>query len=600
MLAPAPAASAAPQQAHAIQTPEVVKDAEESLSRGNADEAIQRLTSYLRGHPENVPARLALGEAYAYAGQAEMAEEAFQAVLRVSPDNYVALADLGEIYDKTGHPENAEPMLSRAVKASNGAPAVRREWATVLSRLHRYKEAQQALTGVSPPEGAEEQVAFFRLKGSIALGLGDAASAASDMERALALKPADDSLNLATAVAEMQGRNWARAESLAQPVFERTRDPRVGVVLLEAELSKGTDFQQTLDALRATPLPAGDEMALRQRLAEVLTSHGRFLESTADFERIVELQPNRADLIFDLALAQFNAGRLDDALKDAGECKTLGDTADVEDLLGDIEEARGDNLAAVRDYQAAVTLAPNEEKYRLSLALELIRHKTFEPAKVVLKQALEAIPNSWRLQVAQGMVEFFAGSDEEASRILVHAAGLAPDPGVVVGYLGGMEIDERSSPDAAALRYLCQYSGQHARDEKGQFYCGALMLRRDYTNDDKSNLAEILRHLRAAAALDSHDAGPHCELGRAYKWTQEWQQARQEMESCVRMDPGSTEAHYRLAQIYEHFGQQDQAQREMKLYNDASKQQADENARREKALRTFLYTIEKPPAGQPN
>jgi hypothetical protein len=33
----------------------------------------------------------------------------------------------------------------------------------------------------------------------------------------------------------------------------------------------------------------------------------------------------------------------------------------LEDLLGDIQEARGDNLAAVRSYQAAVALAPNDE-----------------------------------------------------------------------------------------------------------------------------------------------------------------------------------------------------------------------------------------------
>ena len=80
------------------------------------------------------------------------------------------------------------------------------------------------------------------------------------------------------------------------------------------------------------------------------------------------------------------------------------------------------NLSAVKSYQAAVALAPNEESYRISLALELIRHKSFEPARVVLEQAEQSRPDSWRVQVALGMVEYFAGSAEDATRTLLKAA----------------------------------------------------------------------------------------------------------------------------------------------------------------------------------
>jgi len=57
------------------------------------------------------------------------------------------------------------------------------------------------------------------------------------------------------------------------------------------------------------------------------------------------------------------------------------------------------------------------------------------------------------------------------------------------------------------------------------------------------------------------------------------------------MDPDSAEAHYRLAQIYEHAGQRDQKQKEIKLYEEASARVADENARREATMKTFLYNL---------
>jgi tetratricopeptide (TPR) repeat protein len=344
--------------------------------------------------------------------------------------------------------------------------------------------------------------------------------------------------------------------------------------------------------LRATQLQPAEELAFRQRLAEVLISHGEFSASIQELTRAAELDPNRGDLAYNLALAQFRAGRLDDSLASAENCKGLRDTADLEDLLGDIQEARGDNLAAVRSYQAAVTLAPNEEKYRLSLAVEFIRHKSFDAARVVLKQAEELWPKSWRVQLALGMVAYFAGSDEEASRILVQAAELAPEPETALRYLGNIEMDQAAAPEAAAIVQLCGYSDRHPKDGKMQYYCGALLFRRDYVSRDKTHADEILRRLHSASSLLAKDAESHCQIGKVYRWVERWQEARAESEICVRLDPNSADGHYRLAQIYQHLGERELSQQEMTLYKAASQRVADENARRDETMKTFLYTIQ--------
>jgi len=173
---------------------------------------------------------------------------------------------------------------------------------------------------------------------------------------------------MATAAAETEAKHWERAAKLAGPLFARTHDPALGLMLLEAQLGSGDEIRHTLEQLRTLTLSQEQEVVFRQRLAEVLIAHERFSESADELKRAVELDPSRAEVRFNLALSQFKSGGLDDALATAESMQTTADSAELEDLIGDIQEARGDELSAVRSYQAAIALAPNEEKYRLSLA----------------------------------------------------------------------------------------------------------------------------------------------------------------------------------------------------------------------------------------
>ncbi len=569
-----------------------IAEARSSLAHGDAEEAIRILSSYLQTHPKETSARTLLGQAYASTGQNDRAENEFQTALQNAPNNFIALASLGEIYEREGHPEKAELMLAHAATASRGDPHIRTEWAIVLARLHKYKEARSALAGVPAPNNREERIGFYRLKASVALGLGNAPEAASEMEKALALDPTNSGIVIATALAEVQSENWQRAASLAEPLFSGTHDPQVGLVLVEAQLGMHADFHPTLELLRSTQVPSEAELSFRQRLAELLISHGQFSDAIDELKAAADLDPGQPEPIFNLALAQYRAGRLDDALASGEKCKELGDNADLEDLLGDIQEARGDNLAAAKNYQAAVALAPNEEKYRLSLAVEFIRHGNFDAAKIDLKQAEGLQPNSWRIQLALGMVEYFSATDEGATKYLLHAAELAPEPDTALKYLGDIQMDRASAPDPDAIAKLCEYADRQPKNGDMQYYCGGVLFRRDSVVGDKTHSSEILRRLHVAAGLLPKDASPHCQLGKAYRWLDNWQEALGESEICARMDPGSADAHYRLAQIYEHVGKRELKIKEIKLYEAASTRVADENARREATLKTFLYSLQ--------
>jgi tetratricopeptide (TPR) repeat protein len=586
-----------PQQTARPQPPRAVLQAQAALEQGSSAEAIRILSGFLADHPKDGAARILLGQAFAVSGENDRAEAEYQRVLIDSPNNYTAMAALGDLFIRTGQSERAEPMLAKAARASGGIPEIRMQWAVVLARLHRFKEAQNALAGLPPPKEPSERIIFHRLKAAVAAGLGDDAFAALEMEKAFDLKQDDMGLRLATAVAELQSGKLSRAAALAEPVFSASHDPQAGLVLLQAQLGMHADFHATLQALLSIPLNSAEEPAFRQRLAKVLVSHGEFSEAIEDLKKAAMIDPGRADLAFNLALAQYKAGRIEDALESAEKCKTIGDSAELEDLLGDLQEARGDYLAAVQGYQAAVGLAPTEERYRLSLAVEFIRHRNYDAAKVVLQQADGLWPNSWKIKLALGMAEYIAGGNEEAIQLLVRAVELSPQPEAALRFLGDIELNLASEPDSAAISALCGYSDSHPKNGKMKFYCAAAVFRKDNATGDKSHTGKIIANLRSSAGLLHDDPAPHCQLGRVYRWVEQWELAREEWETCARLDSDLAEAHFRLTEIYHHLGQQELSEKEKRLFQAASKRIADENASREEAIRSFLYTIQKEEPG---
>jgi Flp pilus assembly protein TadD len=595
VLADAFVGTSAAAQRQIVQKPNVLEEAQASLDHNKPDDAIRVLTSHLRTHPTDDTAHLLLASAFVMTRQASAAEEQYRAVLKDAPENYIALTGLGELYASTGRFEEAESAFAQAVKHSRQEPQLRIEWAQVLTKLHRYKQASTALDGVNAPSSRDPRASFYRLKAAIAEGLGNTGAAAKNMENALAARPYDSDLQLATAVVQLNAGKSGRAARLAADAFSKTHDPSAGVLLLQAQIASHGDIHGTLQSLRMLTLPTARQIALRQSLAEILIAQREFSEAVTDLKEAVELDPTNADFRFNLALAQLKAGNAKDALATGLKCKELRDGAEVEGLLGDIQEALGDNLAAVKSYQAAVALAPADENHYIALALEFIRHRNFEPAKLVLENAEKLSPNSWRVQVGLGMVEYFSGTKEKASQILLRAVDLAPRPELALTYLGDIELDETSVPDAPAAAKICDYANAHADAVHEQFYCGAVMFRMDYAARDTSRVDDIIRRLALASKSLPYDAKPHCELGKVYVWLDRWEPAREEFEDCARLNPNSAQAHYRLAQAYHRTGQRERAAQEIKLYKAASQRMADENEQHETTLNTFLYTIQEKP-----
>lgn len=432
-----------------------------------------------------------------------------------------------------------------------------------LARAHRYPEAAAAMRGLPVPVDPQQRIVFFRLRASIQSGLGNSTAAAADMEAASKLAPEDVPLRVAAELAR-----------------------------LELQLETHKDPARTLKALRSAQLPADRQLEVRLHTGEVLSRAHLYVEAAEDLSEAARLAPDRADIFFNLALARYYDRQWDAALESAERAKALKDSGPTESLLGDIQEQRGDALSAVHSYQAAVTLEPDVEQHRLTLATELLRHQTFDAAIVVLEQAAGLFPQSVHTKILLGLSYYLVDRSPDSIRALLEATKLDSKDGLAARYLGEITLQDSATPDPVAVKRVCAFADAHAVAKTANALCGGVLLRVAQDTGDTSRRPEILRRLRASVRIAPDEPVARCQLGKALEWSQQWAQARTQLEKCVRQDPDSPEGHYRLARVYRRLGFTTLASEQTSLQLQVAKKGNEESIRRANAVSRFLVLLD--------
>ena len=557
----------------------VTERANQLEEAGQVSEAVQLLQTALARHPEDLNARVALAEIYARHGQATMAEEEFREALSRSPASSAAALALGGFYLATGSLASAEQVLLEATHRNPRAMAIREQLATVLAGEHKYAEANTQLCLVPPPAASEDRVRYFRLAASIHSGLGDSRAAAEAIEKALQAKPSDAGLQLIAAFAEAEAGEWSACLKHVTPIFERHPASNSGILLLRAQLASHKDFTPTLQALRNLDLTDQQKLQLRIRSAEVLAAYDQHRSAVAELEGALKLAGGENDtLLYNLAVEQFSAGQSDQAFSTLAPLQAQNDSAEIEDLLGDIEEEKGDAPAAIQSHEAAVKLDPRQEKYRLSLGAELLKYGRYESAAAVFQKATELAPNSARIYVGLGMADYFMEKYDESVAAFLRADQLDGGSGRALNYLGATQLDSSAGPTPTAVSAICRRPDAGDAKPATDTWCSALRFRQAYLAGDRSAVPDIIRSLRAAATLAPGNPVANCELGRALEWTGQLADARRCLEICVRLKPDSTEDRYHLSRVYQGLGLKQAAAEQAALIDKASGAQDQDHA----------------------
>src|SRR6185436_18929396 len=118
--------------------------------------------------------------------------------------------------------------------------------------------------------------------------------------------------------------------------------------------------------------------------------------------------PDNLDAQRALADLYYGTGRFDAARELVQRLLAVKENAELRNLLGDIDEAVGDHVAAAGDYQRAAHLDPTED-HLFDWGDNLLHLRAHADAIAVFKAAIRRFPESARLEVGLGIAQYAQG-----------------------------------------------------------------------------------------------------------------------------------------------------------------------------------------------
>lgn len=292
------------------------------------------------------------------------------------------------------------------------------------------------------------------------------------------------------------------------------------------------EVAQVIDRLRTSTTQ--EVIAEAVVIGAGLVRSGRFNEASQLFTVLAEKRPNDPGILYGLALATFNTGKvteaepiirraIDVALKDAHakDADGVQRSADALVLLGVILAVRGDDVAALKAVQQALSLAPNHFDARLAL----------------------------------GRALFGTGDNSGAIQAFKAAKVLQPTNAQVLFYLA--TALERSGDIKAALATYRELIAIKNDSYDGHLGLGVLLLKRGGRDGD-----EGVKELERALQINPNLYEGRVALGRAMVLRGRWNDALEHLLRAAALAPDNPEPHYQLSIAYRRLGRKEEAAKE--------------------------------------
>jgi tetratricopeptide (TPR) repeat protein len=267
---------------------------------------------------------------------------------------------------------------------------------------------------------------------------------------------------------------------------------------------------------------------------------------------------------YDLGVALLETGKLDRARDQVRRMLSAKETAELRNLLGDVEERAGDLARAAVEYQRAAHSDPAEE-HLFDWGNNLVQLRAFEPATEVFSAAIKRHPRSGRLHVGLGIAQYSRGQYEDAVNSFCQATDLAPSDPRPYQFLGDMYGVVPELGGEIAKR-LARFVKAQPRNALAHFHYAMTLWKGQPASSPAPDMRRVEALLRRAVALDPNLAKGFLELGILLSDQQRYKEAIQELRSAARLEPGLAQAHYRLAQVYNRTGQGELAVKELEIF----------------------------------
>lgn len=296
---------------------------------GRDAEARAMLTPFASG-PTVIPGAVrALGALDLDRGDLDAAQSRFESLLSTGAQSYESLYFLGVIADRRNDTQQALRYYTRVTGGDYALAAQ--------GRIARIKADESGLDAglahleeyarVHPQRGP----AIIASRAGLATGVGDLARAIAILDAGVAQYPDSLDLRMARVFAlERAGKPEAAIRDLRQLLQERPGDAVVQNALGYTLADHDRDLGEADSLIRA---------ALRQT-------------------------PDSAAVLDSMGWVLFRQGRLDEAAEYLERARAIGDDAEIDLHLGEVQWARGDRDAARRTWQEALERRPDDARLK--------------------------------------------------------------------------------------------------------------------------------------------------------------------------------------------------------------------------------------------
>ncbi len=427
--------------------------------------------------------------------------------------------------------------------------------------------------------------------GTIRLQQGQYEESANFLNQALALNPSLAGARTTLGDAYVLQGKPDLAEKCFREVLRldpRNLNARFDLVKLEASQR---NFQQSLEIARPimSELVKSDESILV--LATAYGALGRKEELKgliASWQRL-SAPSDEASLDFgDLLLASGMAAEAK-AVFEAQETRIAAHPSAALALrLGNSYLSLGDLERAEKNSELALSLAPDCTACYESLAQIAERQQNSEKALSYLVAAKQREPENPEVLFEFGKVCLERNLLDDAVPALEKAVALKPDQDSYVYVLGSANVARENLPKAASL--FVQLQQKHPHDAILNYAVGAVYYLQSKYSEAESSLKQSLAAqpdqvaasyylgLTYDAIGDDDQAVPifrdllkrhpqhapsYVKLGGILLRQHQYDEAEQDLERAISLDPGSVEAHYQLSMLLRHFGKTAESESEL-------------------------------------
>lgn len=290
---------------------------------------------------------------------------------------------------KAGNDAEAIHWYDEALKQPDHTPAMLREQAAALARLHQLPQALQ-VAGKAVDTAPNDAVAHTTL-GNIQLQLGNLQQAQQALEHALALDPemADAQNLMGVAFTRLsKPEDAARSFRKALQIDPGLTEAKINLAVLLADQGDMEKAEAAMQSLLRTNPESAD---LHHRYALVLASNKQWPKATEQMQQAIHIEPRSANLYADLGDVSVAAGKVDSAISQYRQAIALdGGLLKAHLGLASILMAQNKPAAAEEEYRLAAAASPQNGEVHLALADLALRRGSPVEARQQLELALKS------------------------------------------------------------------------------------------------------------------------------------------------------------------------------------------------------------------